>query len=131
MIIYFKKGGNKKEGILKNKLKEFSCAFCKGKGIDPFGIMSPLSTCQVCFGTKKVKLFEPLEECIYCRGRGIFPQRRLTCTVCMGKGLININQAYEKCPECQGKTVRNCEYLPCPRCKGKGKISKEKSLILN
>lgn len=34
--------------------EEVTCSFCSGKGTDPFGIMSRLSTCCVCKGTPQI-----------------------------------------------------------------------------
>jgi len=34
----------------KRKRTSATCAFCRGRGNDPFGIMSHLSTCCVCGG---------------------------------------------------------------------------------
>ena len=34
--------------------EELTCAFCRGRGRDPFDIMSSLSTCCVCGGSGKV-----------------------------------------------------------------------------
>ena len=43
-------------------MEEISCAFCKGKGIDPFGLLSELAICQVCLGKGKVEVDEPIVE---------------------------------------------------------------------
>lgn len=107
--------------------KFFPCAFCRGSGKDPFGVMSPLSACQVCGGKKRIKILEPCVECAYCGGSGIFPTQRLTCTVCRGKGCVNVNNSpYKECPSCNGKGVKFAQYLPCLKCRGKGVISKSK-----
>ena len=37
-------------------MREVACAFCGGRGKDPFGIMSWLSTCCVCGGTGVVQV---------------------------------------------------------------------------
>ncbi|MBU4350805.1 hypothetical protein KKD19_06395 [Patescibacteria group bacterium] len=71
------------------KIKEITCAFCKGAGKDPFGVPSKLSTCQVCFGRGKITLVDqPHETCTACRGTGIFAHHRLPCSVCKGKGVV-------------------------------------------
>ena len=67
-------------------MSEIKCAFCKGKGKDPFDLLSKLATCQVCGGTGKVKVDEPMIECAFCKGSGIYPHERLTCSACNGKG---------------------------------------------
>jgi hypothetical protein len=63
-----------------------TCAFCKGKGKDPFGLLSKLANCQVCIGKGKVEVGLPMEECAFCKGSGIHPHARLTCSTCRGKG---------------------------------------------
>ena len=37
-----------------------TCAFCQGKGVDPFDILSPLSKCQACLGRCKIEIEVPL-----------------------------------------------------------------------
>jgi len=71
------------------KYKMITCAFCKGKGRDPFGIPSKLSNCQVCWGKGKVAIADiPHETCGACKGTGIFEYHRLPCSVCKGKGVV-------------------------------------------
>lgn len=65
------------------------CAFCRGKGIDPFGLLSELATCQVCSGRGKVNIPFPYDTCPTCRGSGAQPDTRLVCTTCNGKGVIS------------------------------------------
>jgi len=64
------------------------CAFCRGTGIDRFGVPSKLSKCQTCKGGGKVFVPEPHEECPSCLGSGVYRYRRLSCSVCGGKGRI-------------------------------------------
>ena len=107
--------------------KVITCAFCEGTGKDPFGIMSPLSTCQVCGGKGSVKVREPAIACAFCRGSGVHDDQRLTCTVCGGKGMVTIVEPVEKCPHCQGTGVNtNINYLSCSLCGGKGVITAKK-----
>jgi len=96
------------------------CAFCQGKGIDPFELLSKLSTCQVCGGRGQVTISEPAIECVYCGGTGIHRDQRLTCVVCYGKGMVGIKEQVETCPDCKGKGVIEGDYLPCLKCGGKG-----------
>lgn len=65
-----------------------TCAFCRGRGVDPFGIPSPLSKCQICNGRKKNVVSEPFEECVACMGTGAYKHHRLPCAVCKGKGHV-------------------------------------------
>jgi hypothetical protein len=39
------------------------CAFCRGTGKDPFGIMSSLSVCCVCLGRGAVAVVVPFARC--------------------------------------------------------------------
>jgi len=71
------------------KFKEIICAFCKGKGKDPFGVPSKESKCQVCWGEGKITIAgQPHETCGACKGTGIFLHYRLPCSVCKGKGVV-------------------------------------------
>lgn len=103
----------------------FQCAFCQGKGTDPFELLSKLSTCQVCGGRGEVSIHEPGIECVFCGGTGIHRDQRLTCAVCGGKGMVNIKEPVETCPECEGKGIVPGDYLPCLKCGGKGVITKK------
>ena len=100
------------------------CAFCNGKGIDPFELLSAISVCQVCGNRKEVTIHKPAIVCAYCRGTGIQPGRRITCQVCGAKGMVSINEPIEKCSDCNGKGVCAGAYLPCLTCGGKGVVSK-------
>ena len=101
------------------------CAFCQGEGVDPFELLAPLSTCQVCGGQGRVSVHKPAIACAYCGGTGIHLHRRLTCTVCGGKGMTDIREPVDTCPACRGKGIVEGEYLPCVRCHGKGVINKK------
>ena len=71
------------------KYKIIPCAFCKGKGKDPFRTPSKLSNCQICLGKGKVAIADiPHEKCTACKGTGIFAHHRLPCSVCQGKGVV-------------------------------------------
>ncbi len=100
------------------------CAFCRGKGIDPFELLSRLSVCQVCGGRREVTVSGPAIECVYCSGTGINRDQRLTCVVCNGKGMVGIKEPVETCLDCKGKGVIKGDYLPCLKCGGKGVITK-------
>jgi len=106
------------------------CAFCRGKGRDPFDIMSPLATCQVCGGTGSRQLHPPTAPCAFCKGTGIHPGLRMTCTTCGGVGTVEIPTNVLTCPGCGG-TGRAADSkwpdspLSCSRCKGKGIVVAE------
>jgi len=110
-------------------VKEIKCAFCQGKGMDPFGLLSPLAICQVCGGKGKVTVMEPAINCAFCEGTGIHRDQRITCVVCGGKGMVTVKQPSEECPRCGGRGVAPFDYLPCLVCGGKGMIGKEKEVI--
>ena len=104
------------------KLVEVECAFCRGKGKDPFGIMSRLSTCCVCGGKGAVTVAEAYVMCRACSGTGVEPFSRLTCLACRGKGVITVAQPTETCPICSG-TGLHTPHLYCLRCHGAGVVS--------
>ena len=99
------------------------CAFCKGKGKDPFELLSKLATCQVCGGLGKVEVREPFTRCVYCQGSGIHPYGvRISCYVCDGKGMVTFIKRgkAKKCPDCEGTGRAPESKLPCLTCDGKG-----------
>jgi len=110
-------------------MKEIKCAFCKGKGIDPFRILSSISICPICEGKGKVKVEEPYIGCAFCHGTGVYPHTRLSCTVCMGTGVVTFREPKITCPECKGKGQKFSTSYPCLRCGGKGIIKKSPGSI--
>ena len=109
---------------------EVNCAFCSGQGQDPFGVMSPLSVCQVCGGTGRRALPAPTIPCAFCWGSGVHPASRMTCTTCMGVGHVHVPAATTPCPGCGG-TGREANHnwpdspLSCARCRGRGVVAVE------
>jgi DnaJ-class molecular chaperone len=107
---------------------EVVCAFCGGSGHDPFGLLSPLSTCEVCGGSGHCTLLLPITKCAYCGGCGIHPHSRMTCTSCRGVGVAHVAPDAEICPACKG-SGRAANYLwpdsqlSCSECGGVGKVS--------
>jgi len=86
-------------------LIEVRCAFCQGKGRDPFGIMSALSTCCVCGGRGTVSMKIPYARCAFCQGTGVYPYSRLTWTACAGMGISPVKERNKTCPHCLGPGV--------------------------
>ena len=112
-----------KKTVAKPRTSSVTCAYCRGSGLDPFGIPSELSTCQVCGGRGKVSVEKPTIKCAFCGGTGVHPDRRLTCTACMGKGVVKAVHNPDTCPDCEGSgESASTPGLPCVRCKGKGVI---------
>jgi len=104
-----------------------TCAFCSGTGTDPFGLMSPLSVCQVCGGLGKHLLAEPIGRCAFCRGSGVHPHTRMTCTACRGIGSGSMTLHSQVCPGCRGSGQESDHEFPdsvlaCSACRGKGMI---------
>ena len=108
-----------------------TCAFCHSKGRDPFGIISPLSTCQVCGGTGRRTLRQPTVRCAYCRGTGVHPGTRMTCTTCHGVGTVPAPADAVRCPCCGGTGgardwpdyIWPDSLFSCPGCGGKGVVA--------
>ena len=69
--------------------KIVKCAFCKGRGVDPFPVLSYLSRCPVCQGRGAVRIKFPYDICPACGGTGVYTRSRLYCWTCRGKGLIH------------------------------------------
>jgi DnaJ-class molecular chaperone len=100
-----------------------TCAFCKGRGMDPFNLLSELATCLVCGSKGKVEIAEPAIPCVYCKGSGISPLgARITCIVCRGKGRVTVPGDTVKCSKCKGTGRVKDGGLPCTQCGGKGVI---------
>jgi DnaJ-class molecular chaperone len=114
------------------------CAFCSGKGKDPFGILSPLATCQVCGGTGRGTLRQPTTPCPFCRGTGVYLGTRNTCTTCGGVGTVEIPDDAVTCPCCGGTgwAADDANYiwpdspLSCGCCRGKGVVAPERQPVL-
>ena len=81
---------------------EITCAFCGGKGKDPFGVFSSLSECCVCGGMGANPVEEPYVQCAFCKGTGVYPRSRLTCTACGGLGVHVVTERTKTCPNCLG-----------------------------
>lgn len=110
---------------------EVVCAFCGGQGQDPFGIMSPLATCQVCGGLGLHTLHLPVARCAFCRGTGVHPNSRNTCTTCNGVGTVEVLPDAVTCPSCHGSgraadAIWPDSPLSCAGCLGKGVIAPKK-----
>lgn len=111
-----KKKQSKKNRKSSSKGSLIACAFCRGRGVDPFGIPSKISKCQVCKGRKENFILEPFEECPACVGRGVYKHHRLPCAVCGGRGDLHQipgkNRRYGCRPE--NKEMLDIETgLPC------------------
>jgi DnaJ-class molecular chaperone len=100
--------------------KTIKCAFCQGKGKDPFGIMSQRATCQVCGGRGKVSILQPYVSCAHCRATGVSPGSRNVCTACQGRGAVTVADGKKVCPKCGGSGNAPESNLPCSVCGGKG-----------
>jgi DnaJ-class molecular chaperone len=108
----------------KSNLVEVTCAFCRGTGLDPFGIMSWLSTCCVCGGKGVVKVAVSHVPCAHCRGSGAV--KTFTCTVCGGKGVVALPDIpVDVCPECRGTgDDASASAMECLKCRGRGFVVK-------
>ena len=109
------------------------CGFCRGQGRDPFGVMSPISTCQVCGGAGQRTLTLPTAPCALCHGTGVYPGSRLTCTACGGIGMISTLDDAQSCPTCGGSgSARSGDWpdspFPCSRCRGTGLVPATRAL---
>ena len=104
---------------------QITCGFCKGTRKDPFNLLSERAACQVCGGTGKVEVIEPVIRCAFCKGSGVYHNTRITCTVCNGKGMVTAPKSpTEWCPKCEGTGTTIDSAMPCLKCRGKGVVSK-------
>lgn len=98
---------------------KISCAFCSGKGRDPFDLLSEKSTCHVCSGTGKVSVSKPFMKCAYCKGTGNY--KSYSCNVCKGKGVVpELKGDTKVCPECRGSGADISSDMECIACRGRG-----------
>lgn len=102
-----------------------TCAFCGGRGIDPYGIMSSRSTCYVCMGRKQVWVSTPHKRCVFCGGKGKDPAygHRVHCSVCRGYGVVHVPKHSKECPDCRGIGARGRMRGYCLACKGIGEVA--------
>jgi len=105
------------------KWVDAKCAFCRGTGRDPFGVMSVLSNCPVCGGEGTVRVKEPCVPCRACRGTGVQFSTRLPCNGCGGKGVMHVEEPTQTCPLCKGTGLHGGRNY-CLRCHGAGLVSK-------
>ncbi len=89
------------------------CAFCKGKGTDPFNVLSSLSVCGACDGRGTRSVSVPHVRCAYCEGTGSYKTYR--CAVCGGAGVTApLADPTRICPECRGPCLRSLERFGLP-----------------
>ncbi len=94
-----------------------TCAFCSGKGTDPFNCMSSQSVCVSCHGRGKLDVPYPHRRCVYCEGTGAYKTYR--CSVCGGAGVVSVSDVPTRaCPECGGIAFDKSSGLPCLKCHG-------------
>lgn len=91
--------GAKKPGVqyspeelqgIPGELMEVECAYCWGRGKDPFGLPGPKASCSVCGGKGNNRVMAPYAQCRSCRGSGKQLGRHLTCSVCKGRGVVPV-----------------------------------------
>lgn len=96
------------------------CAYCSGRGRDPFELLSKWATCYICRGKLQTRVKNPTRCCPYCEGSGISPRGRYSCIVCHGKGVIHVKEPYRICHHCGGSGTFFPSGLWCVECGGKG-----------
>ena len=101
-------------------MNTYPCAFCAGSGLDPYQLLSKLSSCATCGGRGQVKLLEPTGACAFCHGSGKLGGSRLSCPSCGGAGRVTIPADALSCPSCRGSGRVPQLNLPCTTCGGKG-----------
>jgi len=103
------------------------CAFCRGTGLDRFGVPSKLSQCQTCKGRGKVYVPEPSEKCLSCLGTGVYCHHRLTCSVCGGRGRVKkLDMSRDEGCEKENEEALDVETgLPCISSYELGKIEEK------
>ena len=107
--------------------EEVKCAYCGGRGVDPFGLPGPESRCSVCSGKGYNRVMTPYIVCASCGGSGKQLGRRLTCSACQGKGVTTATGPTVACPQCHGTGIQPGDefHLPCTLCSGLGAVERE------
>jgi len=102
------------------RLVEKVCAFCGGKGTDPYNGISSFSACCVCNGRGKVLVSASSISCAHCQGMGAV--KTLVCTACGGKGSVHRSASpLVPCPDCHGMgDDGSASALACLKCRGCG-----------
>ena len=102
--------------------EKIHCAFCHGKGTDPYNQLSEKSECAVCHGEGSVSVQVGHVPCAFCKGTG--SDKTFTCPVCAGKGVIEPPAAPTcVCPDCGGRGFDGSSGLSCLPCHGLGQIT--------
>ena len=97
------------------------CAFCNGRGTDPYDQLSSRSKCGSCDGAGTKVVSSPHTTCAFCRGSG--SHKTFRCPICGGAGAVPVlDGPTETCPECEGLAAETSSGLPCLRCRGRGVI---------
>jgi DnaJ-class molecular chaperone len=100
--------------------EELTCTFCRGRGRDPFDIMSSLSTCCVCGGSGKIRVQAPAIACAHYRGT--VAVKTFTRTTCGGRGSVRLpSLPTVSCPVCKGSgDDAFAQAMACLKCRGTG-----------
>jgi DnaJ-class molecular chaperone len=98
-----------------------TCAFCGGKGTDPYNCMSSRSVCGSCHGRGTLNVPYPHRRCTFCEGTGSHKTYR--CPICGGAG-VNPEPVTptRPCDECGGCAFDSSSGLPCLTCRGLGYV---------
>jgi DnaJ-class molecular chaperone len=100
------------------------CAFCGGKGTDPFNVLSDRSVCGVCQGRGTLEAPVPNARCPFCGGSG--SHKTFRCPVCAGAGVVApVAGPTRVCPDCAGSACETSSGLPCLTCHGHGVVRRE------
>jgi DnaJ-class molecular chaperone len=103
--------------------QRYLCAYCGGRGLDPFGVMSMLSVCTACNGLGSYELSGPTGTCAFCHGTGVSPSTaRYPCLACHGRGRSLLSGATNRCPGCMGSGSTSNRVWYCNLCQGLGLI---------
>jgi DnaJ-class molecular chaperone len=101
---------------------EIDCAFCAGRGTDPYDKLWRGATCYVCHGEKTVRVPFPYVACRFCNGSGSY--KTFSCQVCRGVGVMAlVKEPIKPCPDCAGQGSEQSSGFPCLVCRGRGEIT--------
>ena len=109
------------DGVDPEKWESVPCAFCHGKGTDPYNSLSEITRCEACHGRGTMVVPRPHVACSLCQGTG--SDKTFRCPACHGAGVVGLlPEPTVACPDCDGRGSVASSGMECLKCRGQGVI---------